>query len=63
MEKITKDISEIIADEIKTINNKVRGLNFLELLKVGILEKLFPTNGICVFRIKVRTGRVSTYNT
>ena len=40
MEKITKDISEIIADEIKTINDKVRGLNFLELLKAGIIEKL-----------------------
>ena len=40
MEKITKDISEIVADEIKTINDKVRGLNFLELLKAGIIEKL-----------------------
>ena len=40
MEKITKDILEIIADEIKTINDKVRGLNFLELLKIGIIEKL-----------------------
>ncbi len=40
MEKITKDISEIIAGEIKSINDKVRGLNFLELLKVGIIEKL-----------------------
>ena len=40
MEKITKDISEIITGEIKTINDKVRGLNFLELLKAGILEKL-----------------------
>ncbi|MDC0060332.1 hypothetical protein OAJ19_01315 [Pelagibacteraceae bacterium] len=40
MEKITKDISEIIAGEIKTINHKVRGLNFLELLKAGIIEKL-----------------------
>ena len=40
MEKITKDISEIIISEIKTINNKIRGLNFLELLKVGIIEKL-----------------------
>ena len=39
MEKITKDISEIIAGEIKTINDKVRGLNFLELLKAGIIEK------------------------
>lgn len=40
MEKITKDISGIVADEIKTINDKVRGLNFLELLKAGIIEKL-----------------------
>ena len=40
MEKITKDISEIVADEIKNINDKVRGLNFLELLKAGIIEKL-----------------------
>ena len=40
MEKITKDISEIIAGEIKTINDKVRWLNFLELLKAGIIEKL-----------------------
>ena len=40
MEKLTKDISEIIISEIKTINNKVKGLNFLELLKAGILEKL-----------------------
>jgi hypothetical protein len=40
MEKITKYISEIIAVEIKTINDKVRGLNFLELLKSGIIEKL-----------------------
>jgi hypothetical protein len=40
MEKITKDISEIIAGEIKTINDKVRGLNFLELLKAGIIERL-----------------------
>ena len=40
MEKITNDISEIIANEIKTINDKVQGLNFLELLKAGIQEKL-----------------------
>ena len=40
MEKLTKDISEIIISEIKTINNKVKGLNFLELLKNGILERL-----------------------
>jgi len=41
MEKLTKDISEIIHAEIRTLNEKVRGLNFLELLKVSIIEKLF----------------------
>ena len=40
MEKITKDISQIIAGEIKIINDKVYGLNFLELLKASIIEKL-----------------------
>ena len=40
MEKITKDISEIIVGEIKIINEKVRGLNFLEILKAGIIIKL-----------------------
>ena len=40
MEKLTKDIIQIIISEIKTINNKVKGLNFLELLKAGIIEKL-----------------------
>ena len=40
MEKFTKEISEIIISEIKTINKKVNGLNFLELLKAGINEKL-----------------------
>ena len=41
MEKFTKDISEIIIAEIKNLNVNVRGLNFLELLKVSIMEKLF----------------------
>ena len=40
MQKITKDISEIIVGEIKIINEKVRGLNFLEILKAGIIIKL-----------------------
>ena len=51
MEKITKDISEIIAGEIKTINDKVRGLNFLELLKAGIIEKLLELVNIQKFPI------------
>ena len=40
MEKITKDILQIIAGEIKIINDKVHGLNFLEILKASIIEKL-----------------------
>ena len=45
MEKFTKDISEIIIAEIKNLNVNVRGLNFLELLKVSIMEKLFQLVG------------------
>ena len=41
MEKLTKDISEIIIADLKTLNDKVRGVNFLELLKIKIIEKLF----------------------
>jgi hypothetical protein len=40
MEKFTKDISEIITNEINKINYKVRGLNFLELIKINIIEKI-----------------------
>ncbi len=40
MEKITKDISEVIIAETKIINDKVRGLNFLETLKENIIFKL-----------------------
>ena len=62
MEKITKDISEIIAGEIKTINDKVRGLNFLELLKAGIIEKLlelvnkqkFPLNQLIEYQNEIK---------
>ena len=49
MEKFTKDISEIIISEIKIINNKVNGLNFLELLKAGINEKLLKLLNIQKF--------------
>ena len=40
MEILAKDISQIIITEVKNLNDKVKGLNFLELLKVNILEKL-----------------------
>ena len=40
MEKLAKDISQIIITEVENINDKVKGLNFLELLKANILESL-----------------------
>ena len=62
MEKITKDISEIIAGEIKTINDKVRGLNFLELLKAGTIIKLielvnkqkFPLDQLIKYQTEIK---------
>ena len=41
MEKLAKDIFQIINTDVKNLNDKVKGLNFLELLKANILEKLF----------------------
>ena len=42
MEKLINDISDIVIAEINTINEKVKGLNFLELLKTNLIEKLIP---------------------
>ena len=66
MEKITKDISGIVADEIKTINDKVRGLNFLELLKAGIIEKLlelvnrqkFPLDQLIEYQNEIKENSI-----
>ena len=33
MEKLTKDIIDIVIAETSNINEKIKGLNFLELLK------------------------------
>jgi hypothetical protein len=40
MEKLTKDISDIIINVVNVANEKVKGLNFLELLKNDIIEKI-----------------------
>ena len=42
MEILVKNIFDIIIIEINTINNKVKGLNFLEILKIRAIEKLLP---------------------
>ena len=41
MEKLTKDITNFVIAEANTINEKVRGLNFLELLKTNLIEKIY----------------------
>ena len=38
MENLLKKISEIISNEVNNINENVKGLNFLEILKVNIIE-------------------------
>ncbi len=40
MEKLTKDIIDIVIAETSNINEKIKGLNFLELLKISLIEKL-----------------------
>ena len=42
MEKLTKDITNLVIAEANTINEKVRGLNFLESLKTNLTEKIYP---------------------
>ena len=43
MEKLTKDISDIILSTANNINEKVKGLNFLEILKHNLFEKLLQS--------------------
>ena len=43
MEVLTKNIFDIIASEVKTINEKIIGLNFLETLKSNIIDTLIDT--------------------
>ena len=42
MEILVKNITDIIIAEVNAINDKVKGLNFLEILKVNIIEKCLP---------------------
>ena len=62
MEKLTKDISAIVITEANNISEKVRGLNFLELLKNNIIEKLlsllslqkFPLNQLINYENEIK---------
>ena len=42
MEILVKNISDIIVSEVNSVNDTVRGLNYLEILKVNIIEKCLP---------------------
>ena len=42
METLKKNILDIIITEVNSINEKVKGLNFLELLKINLIAKILP---------------------
>jgi hypothetical protein len=42
MEILVNNISDIVVAEVNTINDKIKGLNFLETLKVNVIEKCLP---------------------
>ena len=42
METLKKNIHDIIITEVNSINEKVKGLNFLEILKINLISKILP---------------------
>ena len=42
METLKKNILDVIITEVNAINNKVKGLNFLEILKINLIAKILP---------------------
>ena len=42
METLKKNILDIIITEVNTINDKIKGLNFLEILKINLITKISP---------------------
>ena len=42
METLKKNILDIIINEVNSINEKVKGLNFLEILKNNLIAKILP---------------------
>ncbi len=69
MERLTKNICDIVIKEAISINEKIKGLNFLELLKISLAEKLlillnkqkFPLNNIIDFEKKTEE-KVRNFN-
>tara|TARA_Y100001970_G_C14009944_1_gene737862 strand:+ start:156 stop:641 length:486 start_codon:yes stop_codon:yes gene_type:complete len=42
MQEISKKIEDIIVEQVNLLNKKIKGINFLELLKFNIIEKIKP---------------------
>ena len=42
MQTLTKNILDISISEVNSINKKIKGLNFLEILKINLIEKISP---------------------
>ena len=42
METLKKNILDIIITEVNSINEKVKGLKFLEILKINLISKILP---------------------
>ena len=42
MKTLKKNILDIIITEVNSINEKVKGLNFLEILKINLIAKILP---------------------
>jgi len=42
METLKKNILDIINTEVNAINDKIKGLNFLEILKINLISKISP---------------------
>ena len=42
MQTLTKNILDISISEVNSINEKIKGLNFLEILKINLIEKISP---------------------
>ena len=42
MQTLTKNILDISISEVNSINKKIKGLNFLEILKINLIEKILP---------------------
>ena len=42
MQTLTKNILDTAISEVNSINKKIKGLNFLEILKINLIEKISP---------------------